>query len=202
MCRTLVLTVLFVATVLTLGCEGMPTEVPFPFTNEKKATFDPTPYPTLGVLAVDNTGQADPGTVRRVEDEFITTALEKNYRVGARSSDIERVIRELKFQESGMTDRDYKQVGKILNVSAIWVVSINGAHVKDETVRNPLAGWKEEDATMAYTSIGTCLISVESGEFIWLHSEEGRQEVEQPATGLEAAVVAARAAAGQLPTRK
>jgi len=60
---------------------------------------------------------------RLLEDIFISALLGKGYQIVARS-DLEHVIEELRLQNSDFVDANACQLGKILNVPAILVVSL------------------------------------------------------------------------------
>ena len=115
-------------------------------------SFEGSKIGKMAVIVQSKRGTPD----RLIEDEFIGILIAKGYTIAARS-DIKQIMKEMKFQQSGLADKDAAQIGKVLNVPAVIIVAIT----KFEKGR-----WgkvKYIDATM-----GARLISVERTEVLWI----------------------------------
>lgn len=107
-----------------------------------------------------------PSIAHTVEDDFIEHLLNKGYRVADRSN-VEQVLNEIKFQHSGLTESDVAKLGKMLNVSAVFLITINGASVS----RPSYAGLNNNIAVYNLTaSLSARLIRVEDSEVLGLTS--------------------------------
>ncbi len=93
---------------------------------------------------------------RRIEDEFISSLLQKNYQVVSRS-DLERLMEEMSFQHSHITDNDAVRIGKMLNVPAVLIVAVTDSQTK-----------RRETYTIIQATLGARLIGVETGEILWI----------------------------------
>ncbi|MCI5179894.1 MAG: hypothetical protein D3911_11355 [Candidatus Electrothrix sp. AW3_4] len=93
---------------------------------------------------------------RRVEDIFMFDLLNKGYQVASRS-DVKQVMEELHFQGSLLTEEKIAEIGRILNVSAMLIVSVTDL------------GYERQQSGSNYVSaaLGTRLIGVEKAEFLW-----------------------------------
>lgn len=141
--------------------------------------FKPELYKRLAVIVFDQTRRfRDSGAIREVEDEFMRSVIERGYRLVARS-DVNKILEELKFQRSGLTEGQVAQIGKLLGVPAVIFVSINRISVERYPQRGERYYW-------VTASISGRLISAERGEVLWLSSytggrvttDSGRDEVE------------------------
>lgn len=108
-------------------------------------------------------------TKRSVEDVFTASLLGKRYKVASRS-DVDRLLQEMKFQQSGLTDGDAKKIGKILNVPAVLIGSIPKS--QDKAFRN---GSKIKYVEIQFSAR---LIDVESSEVLWISSLEGYDDMQ------------------------
>jgi hypothetical protein len=99
-------------------------------------------------------------TKRLIEDEFVSELLRKGYNVASRS-DVEAILKESRFQRSGLTDQDAAQVGRILNVPAVLIVSVTHLD-RDQRWSGNL------DVSSTLAAMGVRLISVERGEVLWV----------------------------------
>jgi hypothetical protein len=98
---------------------------------------------------------------RLVEDEFIQIFLGKGYTLVTRT-DMQAVVKEQKFQRSGLTEDNAVALGKILNVPAVMIVRVTDYGV--ESTPNK----KDRSTTwIARATMGARLISVESGTILW-----------------------------------
>jgi TolB-like protein len=122
-------------------------------------------------------------TKRSVEDVFTAALLSKRYKVASRS-DVDRILQEMKFQQSGLTDADAKKIGKILNVPAVLIGSVPKS--QEKVFRN---GSKIKYVEIQFSAR---LIDVESSEVLWISSLEGyddRQNAHSLVQKLAASVV-------------
>lgn len=168
------------------------------------ARFNPREHERIAILVEDNSGQRrGSGLARQAEDEFMQAAMAKGYVVADRSN-VSDVIQELRFQSSGATAQDYEQVGHMLNVSAILVVSIDNLATRREethTIETLLNKDGPEQAYFSYATIGGRLISVREAEVLWVGSLTGKQIV--PSSDSQAAAVpyVSRLVATAMPAR-
>ena len=158
-------------------------------------SFDPIKFNKVAILVEDNTRRfRRSGYLRQVEDEFVQAVIRKGYTVATRS-DIEQIKKELKFQDSGWTDEDIMEVGRMLNVPAILIVSINDS--SDDSRRN-------SQGTRIYyasASIGSRLLNVEKAEILWLASYTGTVRISKSNQRGMALAPVARVVAEAFPNR-
>lgn len=95
---------------------------------------------------------------RDVEDVITTGLMSKNYTVASRS-DVETITKEIGFQHSGFTDRDAAEIGRMLNVPAVMIVTVKSLKVN-----------RHRGASKVDGSMGARLISVAGGEVLWINS--------------------------------
>lgn len=167
------------------------------------ARFNPHEHERIAIFVEDNTGErSQNGLARQAEDEFMRAAMAKGYIVADRSN-VNDVIQELRFQSSGATAQDYEQVGHMLNVSAILVVSIDDLATRREathTIQTLLEKDGPEQAYFSYATIGGRLISVREAEVLWVGSLTGKQMV-SGSDGQAAVPYVSRLVATAMPAR-
>jgi hypothetical protein len=97
--------------------------------------FSPEKYSRVAVMANAEQNGVNPGVLRRMEDEFTMELIRKGYSVVSRS-DVQRVINEIQFQNSGLTDsaQQAAKIGKILNVPGFVLVAVNNVEDKNHYV--------------------------------------------------------------------
>jgi len=130
-------------------------------------SFDPKALSKLVVFAQGTRDLRLPeSSARVIEDEFILMLLDKGYSVASRT-DAESILREMKFQHSGLTDQDAAQVGRLLNVPAVLIVTVT--HLKTER-----RGGSNYVYYVTNAAMGARLLSVQSGEIFWFgkHSDD------------------------------
>jgi TolB-like protein len=108
-------------------------------------------------------------TKRSIEDVFTASLLSKKYKVASRS-DVDRILQEMKFQQSGLTDADARKIGKILNVPAVLIGSVPKS--QEKVFRQ---GSKVKYVEIQFSAR---LIDVESSEVLWISSLEGYDDVQ------------------------
>jgi uncharacterized lipoprotein YajG len=101
-----------------------------------------------------------------IEDAFITAAFRKGYRVSDRS-DVDKVLQEIRFQQSGLTESDAARLGKMLNVPAVLIVKIRGAGVNSQQTGLILNNQVQYNY-VAWCEMSVRLISVEKAEVLGL----------------------------------
>lgn len=167
------------------------------------------PPETLGPIAVIVSDDAHgsrltgPATVRRVEAAFTQSLVGKQYRVASRS-DVEQLIEELRFQHtSGYTDRDAVEVGRMLNVSHVLLVSITGNEMSQERKRREDSEGRISWTTF-YTTVGSVharLLDVRTREIQWEGNHRTRRYSSDQARSREALFSASRGLAAAFPDR-
>jgi len=166
---------LVVALVSILGVGGCATNSAPPpqprAENVTAANFDPKSVQKIAVLVQAPTRHNLPREAdRMIEDEFISVILGKGYSVASRS-DVDAIAREIKFQQSGMTENDAARIGKMLNVPAVLLVNVTDYAV-ERTKNAPLTALLLSPKGISFFEtravVGARLISVEKGEILWL----------------------------------
>ncbi|MCW5212052.1 hypothetical protein VU04_03990 [Desulfobulbus sp. TB] len=97
---------------------------------------------------------------RRVESIFMRDLLKKGYQVASRS-DVKQVMEELHFQDSSFTESSIAKIGRILNVSAMLIVSVTD-----------VSQYNNSNSYMS-TALDARLIGVEKAELLWSGSCSG-----------------------------
>ena len=117
-------------------------------------------------------GSRDGEQVRLIEDIFIEGLIERAYGVVSRS-DIRPVVEEGDFQRtSGLTTDDAARVGKMLNATAVLIVTyrvseavgVRKYEVSDNRGRTRIEEREHYDVTAV---LGARMIDVETGEVLW-----------------------------------
>jgi hypothetical protein len=130
-------------------------------------TFDPATISKLAIITntADRQNVFGPSLpVRLIEDQFLQVLLRKNYIIASRS-DVETVLREIKFQQSGITDRDIAKLGRMLNVPAVLVVTLNDLKTRYVSPNNYERYVYNYETSAA---LGARLVSVEKAEILWV----------------------------------
>lgn len=204
-CSRVTIALLLVAA--ATGCGNFLTLGPLP-ANRARSTvspaFQPEVYDRVAILVEDRTGRlryggSGEGALREVEDEFTSHLIGKGYAVAARGADVDRVLEELRFQRQGVTDRDVQQLGRMLNVPAVLLVSINENSSSSEYVR-----YTDGSAGTIYWgsgAIGARLISVERGEVLWISSYSTRIQIAQGSEQTRVLAPIAQGVASAFPDR-
>lgn len=95
---------------------------------------------------------------RNIEDTFISGLLVKGYSIATRS-DMDSITKEMKFQQSGLTDSDASKLGKMLNVPAVLIISVTNLKTRSYRGKYSTEG-----------SMSARLVSVEHAEILWINS--------------------------------
>ena len=155
------------------ACQGLATAAPprrgprRPPETSSDAAFHPEAIAKLAVIVVSERRGAPGREVqtdqqRLVEDEFVQALLAKGYSVASRS-DVEAIVKEQRFQRSGLTEGDAAAIGKMLNVPAVLVVRVTEA-----SAQNVMAPKTRRYVTEVRATMGARLIGVESGSVWWI----------------------------------
>jgi hypothetical protein len=130
------------------------------------SAFDPELFPKLAIIVTDEAhhhnsrSQSQSNAERFVEDEFMPVLLKKGYSIATRS-DVQAIVKEQRFQRSGLTESDATKIGKILNVPAVLIVGITEmGSVSKRLGRRELVEGR--------VSIGARLIGVETAKVLWI----------------------------------
>jgi len=131
-------------------------------------TFNPANYPILGVYLENLSGErVEQGVLRGVEDEFMRAILTHGYSLAARS-DIDRVLKEQRLQSSGITEEAIARVGRLLNVPAIVLITVNGidtSNISPPAFNDPNARYSRTRVSMSAR-----MIMAERAEVLWISS--------------------------------
>jgi hypothetical protein len=218
----LVVSLLAVA-LATAGCQGSGTilvdEEPQAQSTSSRG-FDPRAYEKIAVLVKDNTDshyRRRSGLRRQVENVFTQAAARSGYQLATRSQ-VEAIKEEIRFEDTGWTERDPTEPGQLYNVSALLIVNINESYVEEEPsptskVPDPerdnflgrlldsLLNSTPEEVHYATASVSAELISVREGKVLWNGYYTGTVEVGEDEPEGQAIPVVSGVVAEALPAR-
>jgi len=166
------------------------------------SSFSARSLTKLAVVVEDKTSRShgdEDALVRSVEDQFIAKLLEKGYQVSARS-DVKKVLEEIRFQQSGLTEDGAAKLGRMLNASAVLIVTINSASVNSRNTGWVINGVPQQRHT-AICNMSARLISVEKAEILGISSFTSRVSASDQNDTSPGAVFAARIIAEAIPAR-
>jgi hypothetical protein len=142
--------------------------------------FSAEKYNRVAIVAVAEQPDINPGVLRRMEDEFEMGIMKKGYSVVSRS-DVERVMKEISFQNSGLTDsRGACQIGKVLNVRGIVLVSVNNVKTETHEIAASSGVYRDKKGRVsayshgpsqyeiASAAVSARLIDVETTDVMWI----------------------------------
>lgn len=121
-----------------------------------------TDIDTLTVISVPSEHISD----RRAEDIFLEELLKKGFKVTIRS-DLDKVLQELEFQRSGITEAAAIKIGRILNADAVVILGVSEA----------LMGRSRNGAYLKEAVVSARLISVEEAKLLWVSSHKFRSNL-------------------------
>jgi hypothetical protein len=154
--------------------------------SKKKSRFDPQTIEKLALVMVGDSrrqnsfsgfGRMDQQRTdqqRLVEDKLGIQLGKKGYTLVSRS-DLQAVMQEKRFQQSGLTEENVTELGKLLNIPAVMVVRITDCEAEDYQKKSGSRSTMR--ATMATAALGARLVSVETGEVVWCRAGIDSQEV-------------------------
>ena len=201
--------VLFASVFLSAGCSNLsdilnppPPPPPPPAVWNSAPGFSADAIDKIAIITEDGTqniwGSSDP-LMTSIEDVFISAAFRKGYRVSDRS-DVDRVLQEIRFQQSGLTETDVAKLGKILNVPAVLIVKITGAGVTSQPTGLVMNGSYQYDYK-AWCEMSVRLISVEKAEVLGVASYSATRTAENQNNTAPAIYFAATRLAAALPAK-
>ena len=121
--------------------------------------------------------------------------LRKGYRVSDRS-DVDRVLQEIHFQQSGLTDEaGASRLGKMLNVEAVLIVKV----MPGKTIYHSEGPFSANRYYNATCDVSARLVSVERAEVLALASVSHAGIEDDPNDFQDLAVQGAKELAGALP---
>lgn len=136
--------------------------------------FDPARFARVAVIVTDNTNRVGDGYRHQVEDAFMRAIMAKGYILAARS-DVDEVVRELRFQARGYTAQDVMRIGNMLNVTGLVIASIDNTSMRSESYQR-----KDGSRNTVYYSDATVsarLVSVQQAEVLWIASYTGSRYI-------------------------
>lgn len=161
--------------------------------------FSATVYNRLAIVVQDRSRRFwRSGSLRQIEDQFVHAAIRKGYTLASRS-DMDEVLRELDIQHSDLTEEALAEYARLLNVSAILLVSVN--EVSTERYE-PIIKLRNKRYYQTIANVSARLISAEQGQVVWLGSHEDAVTVEDRDDEGRATVAVASVVAGALPGRE
>jgi hypothetical protein len=142
--------------------------------------------------------QISPGVFRTIEEEFLRALVEKGYVIASRS-DQTRVQGEINFQSSRASEPEkLAQMGRMLNVSAILLVSVNDM---DTQQYSPAFQTNGRQYFHTHVDISSRLLSASQAEVLLLSSYQQTYPVSGYNSGSEALPWVARVVASGIPRR-
>jgi hypothetical protein len=102
---------------------------------------------------------------RQVEDIFVQVLLDKGYKLVSRT-DLQAVLKEQAFQQSGLTEDNAVAAGKLLNVPAVLILGVTDANAA-HSVGSP----RSKAGIMTRAGVGARLLDVGTGEVQWAHAQ-------------------------------
>jgi hypothetical protein len=143
--------------------------------------YAPEKYARVATFAIPEQPGINPGLLRRVEDDFTMKIITKGYSVVSRS-DVDRVMREIGFQTSGLTDPTQKaaQMGKILNVPGIVLISVNHVQERQHVIPASSGSYRDKKGrfrsyesgpavtTISSAAVSARLIDVSTTDVLWM----------------------------------
>lgn len=127
------------------------------------------------VVETTGTGRRDANIAGRVETEFLHCLNAKGYQPRATQSELSEIQRELKFQQSGWTDRNGADIGRMLNVSAVLMVRVLDCPVYK--YQPMLRSSENEVRWKASPAVSARLIDSETAGVLWNGDYQGSLEI-------------------------
>ncbi len=121
----------------------------------------------IGVVVTDEAGRVPPGGATELETAAIQALMDRRFRLVERRH-ISKVLGELSFQDSGLTDADAVKLGRMTNARAILLLQVTGL----QSIRNGQEGsiwvWNTDKANMVMR-----VIDVKTATTPWVASCQG-----------------------------
>jgi hypothetical protein len=125
-------------------------------------------------------------------------ALQKGYTVAARS-DMDQILRELRLQQTNITEEALAQVGKALNVSAVLLVTVTDMASERYT---PLLAQQGVQYYRGKAHMSARLVGAEAAQVVWVGDFGGSANISNQTRIEEVLPFIARVLASGLPVRR
>lgn len=136
------------------------------------ASFEASRATPLGVVVTDEAGRVPRGGATEVETSCLQALMGKRYELVERAKLSSLVINELRFQQSGMTDADAVELGKLANAKAMLLVQVTDLQSVQSGNERSLITFTRERARLTMR-----IIDVQTGKLLWLASAKGTNSV-------------------------
>lgn len=138
---------------------------------------------------------------RRVEDEASRLLIPKGYRLASRS-DLDHVLSELTLQSSDWSAQDAVQVGRLMNVDAIVILSIvEYGHVREQRTFQQQGRPETVWVMTGVAEVNGRYIDVESGEALGVGSTRVQRGIDREGDVTGLVLEATRRLVGDFPSR-
>jgi len=221
--RLLLVASLLAFALATAGCRGSATVL---VDEEPRAQstsshgFNPRAYEKIAILVKDNTDsyyRRRSGLRRQVENVFTQAAARRGYQLATRSQ-VEAIKDEIRFEDTGWTERDPTEPGNLYNVSALLIVNVNESYVEEESslasktpdperdnffggLLDSFLNNTPDEVHYATASVSADLISVREGKVLWNGYYTGSVQVGEDEPEGQAIPVVSEVVAEALPAR-
>lgn len=137
-----------------------------------------TSIPVTAVFLNDNARRLGDTEKDNLLQGLFSGLLSNGYRVTSRE-DVDRVITEMKWQSSGLSDRAAAKVGRILNVPAVLIVSLNQADTTEQRASGSILGGLVEYGSISGRKVlaidaSAKLVDVNTSEVLWIRRWHGQ----------------------------
>lgn len=122
----------------------------------------------LGIVVTDEGGRVPQGGATEIETSCLQALMSKNYELVERAKLSSLVISELRFQQSGLTDADAVQLGKLTNAKAMMLVQVTDLRSVQSGNERSFITFTRERARLTMR-----IIDVQTGKLMWLASSQG-----------------------------
>lgn len=131
-------------------------------------SFDAGRANPLGIVVTDEGGRVPQGGATEIETSCLQALMGKNYELVERAKLSSLVISELRFQQSGLTDADAVQLGKLTNAKAMMLVQVTDLQSVQSGNGQSFITFTRERARLTMR-----IIDVQTGKLLWLASSQG-----------------------------
>lgn len=122
----------------------------------------------LGIVVTDEAGRVPQGGATEIETSCLQALMGKRYELVERAKLSSLVIGELRFQQSGMTDADAVELGKLANAKAMMLVQVTDLQSVTSGNERSFITFTRDRARMTMR-----IIDVQTGKLLWLASAKG-----------------------------
>lgn len=121
----------------------------------------------IGVVVTDEAGRVPPGGATELETAAFQALMDRNFRLVERQN-ISKVLGEVRFQQSGLTDADAVELGRMTNARAILLLQVTGLQSMRNGKEGSIIAWNTDRANMVMR-----VIDVRTSTTPWVASCEG-----------------------------